>query len=269
MPALDRPEQEQRKQRIRYMAHRLRELAIDYERILFVCSAMDWPWIREAYFEARPPWPEPEDASPPQVYSVDEQSLYFFLGELPFISSLYESARAELENDENLAIDGVKELLISSRDAYRREFQSAARKITPQSLRLCLQYVRNLTLMQRRFSPELVTILTACKQTIGDAFALSVLEQAKEYCVATPRDVPAVRFGIGQAVLPDRPDEAAFMISRLPGPPLEWRNLDLKPKPTEEEKSEWQYNWDPNQQCSWPPEDTRVENFRATIFDRA
>lgn len=269
LPALDRPEQEQRKQRIRYMAHRLRELAIDYERILFVCSAMDWPWIREAYFEARPPWPEPEDASPPQVYSVDEQSLYFFLGELPFISSLYETARAELENDENLAIDGVKELLISSRDAYRREFQSAARKITPQSLRLCLQYVRNLTLMQRRFSPELVTILTACKQTIGDAFALSVLEQAKKYCVATPRDASAVRFGIGQAVLPDRPDEAAFMISRLPGPPLEWRNLDLQPKPTEEEKKEWQYNWDPNQQCSWPPEDTRVENFRATIFDRA
>ena len=124
-------------------------------------------------------------------------------------------------------------------------------------------------LFRSRFSPELVTILTACKQTIGDAFALSVLEQAKEYCVATPRDVPAVRFGIGQAVLPDRPDEAAFMISRLPGPPLEWRNLDLQPKPTEEEKNEWQYNWDPNQQCSWPPEDTRVENFRATIFDRA
>ena len=251
------------------MAHQLRELAIDYKNILFVCSVLDWPWIREAYFEAKPPWPEPDEVPSAIGYPVDPESLYFFLGEIPFITSLYESARAELESDENLSIDGVKELLISSRDAYQKEFQKSARKITPQTLRLCLQYIRNLTLMERRFSPELTTILTAAKQTAGDPFALTVLEIAKEYRAARASETPTVRFGIGKAVLPDEPDEPAVMISRLPGPPTTWRNLDLIPKPTDEERTRWQHRWDPHQQCSWPPEDAMIENFRAAIFDRA
>lgn len=269
LPALVRPVEEQRQQRIRYMAHQLRELAIDYKNILFVCSVLDWPWIREAYFEAKPPWPEPDEVPSAIGYPVDPESLYFFLGEIPFITSLYESARAELESDENLSIDGVKELLISSRDAYQKEFQKSARKITPQTLRLCLQYIRNLTLMERRFSPELTTILTAAKQTAGDPFALTVLEIAKEYRAARASETPTVRFGIGKAVLPDEPDEPAVMISRLPGPPTTWRNLDLIPKPTDEERTRWQHRWDPHQQCSWPPEDAMIENFRAAIFDRA
>ena len=54
------------------------------------------------------------------LYQPDQRTLLFLLGELPFITGLYERARAELEDDENLSIDGVKELLLTAREDYRR-----------------------------------------------------------------------------------------------------------------------------------------------------
>ena len=49
------------------------------------------------------------------------------LGELPFITGLYERARAELEDDENLSIDGVKELLLAPAMPTCGEFKGRAR----------------------------------------------------------------------------------------------------------------------------------------------
>ena len=63
-----------------------------------------------------------------------EKTLFFMLGELPFITGLYEKARAELEDDENLSVDGVKELLITARDRYKKDLKKQARPITPQLL---------------------------------------------------------------------------------------------------------------------------------------
>src|SRR5262245_59400625 len=49
LPALARPTQQQACDRVAHMAQRLRELERQYQSILFVCSIVDWPWIREAY----------------------------------------------------------------------------------------------------------------------------------------------------------------------------------------------------------------------------
>src|SRR5947208_2928128 len=49
LPALPRVPQGQPRQRVAHMAARLRELEQKYKSILFPCSLLDWPWIREAY----------------------------------------------------------------------------------------------------------------------------------------------------------------------------------------------------------------------------
>lgn len=59
------------------------------------------------------------------------------------------------------------------------------------------------------------------------------------------------------------------MVSRLPGPPLVWSNLSLTPKPDKETRKDWKQKWNPFSQCSWPPEDEIIENFRQSVFDRA
>lgn len=266
LPAIKRPATEQWQARIRHMAARLRELEQRYQKILCLCSVLDWPWIREAFHEQAPE-PDPEEVLEPTTYQAENQSLMFLLGELPFITGLYERARAELEDDENLTIDGVKELLIAAREAYKADFKSRARKITPHMLRTCLKYIRNLSLVERRFSPDLYTLVVAAKQIAGDQYALHVVETARHYPYDAETPFPRLKMGIGQGRLPD--GEIVNLVSRLPGPPVTWRSLDLKRRPHRLEREKWQMRWNPFSQCSWPPEDQSIESFRTHVFQKA
>ncbi len=267
VPHLQKPQNEQWTQRINHMAWRLRELSVDYKKILFVVSVLDWPWVREAFLDSNLTAPEHETVNECQRYQVAKDTLYFLFGEIPFITNLYEQARASLDDDAELSIDGVKELLMSARADYRQEFGNRARQITPRTLATCLKYIRNLTLIDHRFSPQLMSIVTAAKQIVGDGYALSVLDSAKQYGYADVSDLPELKMGIGEASFPD--GDLLPMANRLPGPPLLWSRLVLQPKPDKKLQEEWKQRWNPHSQCSWPPEDELIENFRRTVFDRA
>ena len=39
--------------------------------------------------------------------------------------------------------------------------------------------------------------------------------------------------------------------------------------PTAQERQRWQMQWNPISQCSWPPEDELIEDFRTHVIDRA
>ncbi|MEM8665916.1 MAG: hypothetical protein AAGG48_00265 [Planctomycetota bacterium] len=285
LPSITRPPDRQTQDRMVHMAWRLIELEQRYERILLVTSLMHWPWIREAYTALSSEQsastrdesaveielPEHEEVSPPTRYSVEDRTLMFLFGELPFITSLYERARSELEDDEDLQIDGVKELLIAAREGYLNEHGNRARKVTPLNLSKCLQYIRNLSLIHRRMTPDLITIVTAAQQILGDQFALQVAELANRYHhVGTTEDqepLEEVTLGIDQARMPDK--EIVSLVNRLPGPPMTWCTIRLQRKPTSFEKQRWKYRWNPYSQCSYPPEDDRIENFRTRVFERA
>ncbi len=267
LPAIERPQEPQRLARIAHMAQRLHELELRYKKILFVCNVLDWPWIREAYSAKSSLLAEDDSVETPVCYQADNGTLLFLLGELPFITGLYERARAELEDDENLSIDGVKELLVSARDRYKADFKSRARKITPHNLRTCLKYIRNLSLLERRFSPDLYTIVTAAKQVAGDQFALHTVETARSYPYEQETPFATLKMGIDQGRLPD--GEIVKLVSRLPGPPCVWRSLDLKRKSDRLEREKWQMRWNPYSQCSWPPEDQSIEAFRTHVFQKA
>jgi hypothetical protein len=267
LPAIERPAAAQHQSRIVHMAQRLRELERRYESILFVPSLHDWPWIREAYGEQTPSDVEDDAVEETRLYQPDERTLIFLLGELPFITGLYERARAELDDDEHLSIDGVKELLLTARQRYKADLQRRARKITPHLLRQCLKYARNLSLFEKRFTPDLYTLVIAAKQTAGDQFALHVAETARDYPYSELRGLPPITLGVERGRLPD--GEIVGLGSRLPGPPVTWRSCELQRRPERLERQQWQTQWNPYSQCSWPPEDTAIEDFRAHVFDRA
>src|SRR4029450_13067506 len=160
-----------------------------------------------------------------ELYQPDERTLIFMLGELPFITGLYERARAELEDDENLSIDGVKELLLTARERYKADLARRARKITPHTLRQCLKYIRNLSLLEKRFTPDLYTLVMAAKQTAGDQYALHVAETARDYPYTHDRGLPGIKLGVDRGRLQD--GQVVRLVSRLPGPPVMWRSLEL------------------------------------------
>ena len=267
LPTIERPPAGQPEDRILHMAKNLRRLARKHQSVLFVCSVLDWPWIREAVLEQTPSDAEDDFVEETNAYAVDPETLLFLFGELPYITGLYERARAELEDDENLSIDGVKELLLASRQAYLDDFQKRARKVTPHLLSQCLKYARNLSLLESRMTPDLYTLVVATQQTLGDQFAIHTAETARTYPYAPTDEYESIKLGIDAARLPD--GDTVKLISRLPGPPLQWRSYHLKRKPKREELQQWQMKWNPFSQCSWPPEDETIEKFRSHVFDRA
>ena len=270
LPAIGPPETPQQGDRVVTMAANLRELEGRYRSVLFVCSLTDWPWVRDAYARKL----EPNDAetffSPIASYAVDPKTLIFALGELPFLTGLYERGRSELTPDDNLSVDGVKEMVLHARDLLRRSLPKVAQRVTPQLLSVYFRYVRNLSLMDRRLTPDLFALVTAAKQTAGDDFALALAEAAREYPYAghdlDPSE-PLVRMGVDRADVPLWGVGRAA--NRLPGQAITWRSLELRPKPPEKDRTEWKQRWDPYGICSWPPEDERIESFQQHVRDQA
>jgi hypothetical protein len=275
LPSISRPSHEQTVERLKYMASRLRLLQRKFHNILLICSIQEWPWLRESFFEFEGPVPEGDLVEPPTIYCVNPNSLIFMFGELPFIAGLHEQARAQLDDDENLTLDGVKQLLMSARSSYLQDLGKRARRITPLHLKQCLKYIRNLTLLEHRMTPNLYTIALAAKQVMGDQYTIHLVATARHYAfhgdaeAFQSADAPyqQVTLGIDQLRLPS--EETVSVVSRLPGPPIIWRQLELRRPPLREERLKWVRQWDPNGQCSWPPEDTLIESFRTRVIDRA
>jgi len=267
LPAIPPPPGLQARDRIMMMARRLRVLSEEYKSVLFPCAMTDWPWIRDEWTQSVEVDASDDDVLPTIVRSVDPDTLLFLLAELPFITGLYELARAELDDDENLSVDGIKELLLTSRDNYRSDLGSRARRITPHLLSLCLQYVRNLSLADRRMTPDLYGLVTAARQIAGDQFAIHLVDTARTYRYTSVEGLPQIRFGINQAALTD--GDTVDVVSRLPGHPVTWRTCRLTPRPEHTQQVEWTRSWNPLGQCSWPPEDVAIERFRTRIRDVA
>jgi len=268
LPALPAPDDELQVSRIHALATGLRELTRRHSSILFVVSVLEWPWVRDAFNSVvDPPEATPAPENPARIYAVDPPTLTFVLGELPFITGLYERARDELDDDENLSVDGIKALLLTARDRYVAEFGTRARPITTHLLAVCLKYIRNLSLMERRLTPDLFTLVTAAQQTAGDQFAMCVAETARAYPYPSTEEYPDVRFGVDRVVIPD--GTVLQPVSRLPGHPVSWRTLHLKSRPDVRQQIQWQRTWNPFGQCSWPPEDVAIERFRTHVRDVA
>jgi hypothetical protein len=268
LPAIPPPSPGQHADRIAHMAGRLRVLEGKYKSILFVCSLMDWPWVRDAYMRHL----EGPDVEPfytvIQTHPVEPRTLIFALGELPFVTGLYERGRRELTPDDNLSVDGVKEMVLAARDHLKDKLPKVAKRVTPQLLSIYFRYVRNLALMDRRLTPDLYSLVVAAKQTAGDDFALAIAETARDYPYTEDRpDEPPITMGIDRAEVPGW--DVATMVSRLPGQSLSWRNCELRPKPLERDKKAWRQKWDPYGMCSWPPEDDRIESFHRHVRDQA
>lgn len=267
LPAIPRPTSSQQEARVTHLAAELRALSGEFRQVVGFCSLLDWPWIREAYQQQRELTVAHDDVQPAIHYSLDPRDLMFLFEELPYVTGLYERARAELESDEQLSVDGVKEMLLVARDRYRRELGQRARRISPKVLRSYLQYVRNLSLIEHRLTPSLYTLVIAAQQTFGDYFAIELTKVAAEYLPGVVPKLPVLRMAMHRGRLPD--GGLLELRNRLPGAAMEWRTLKLNPLPPRPDQQRWRHAWNPFRQCSWPLEDVAIEKFRTRVKDAA
>ncbi len=267
VPAFPYPEKDsQVYHRIQTMAYQLRNLTNRYRNILHICSLSHWIWLRDCFLQnEEPPYEEPFFA-PVQTMPVQERSLVFVLGELPYITYQYEKAKREFLPEEGIAIDGIKQLLIDTREEWLRNYNPITNWATPQRLKLLLQYIRNLTLLHSRLTPDLYTLALAAKQVVGDTFAIALMETAKQYPYQHIEEKGAA-FGVHQIQIENGIVGEAK--NRLAGPPVQWRNLPLKRVPEKEKQQQWKQRWNPFGICSYPPEDGRIESFNTHVREAA
>jgi hypothetical protein len=255
--------------RARWMAYQLHQLEMEYYNIVFICSILDWPWIKEAYDERLEVSPPQKSESLPTLQGVDKQTLFFALTELPYVTYLYEKKRQELQPDNNAPVDGVKEILLRARELFIKKHKIRYHNLTSQTFQVLLQYLRNLTLMESRLLPDLYTLVNAAKQFGGDPFAIAVLEAAREYPFEPNNKLPeTLSLGIDQALTDEEGSKPISMNNRLSETHFEWRTLNLKPEPDTKLQKKWQHHWDPSGQCSWPPEDEKIEHLNSHVREQ-
>jgi hypothetical protein len=236
LPSIARPlADSSHEKRARWMAYQLHKLEMDYSRITLICSIQDWPWIKEAYDE-RLGYTAPEQIdSAPALFGVSKQTLFFALSEFPYITYLYEKNRQELRSDKNLSIDGVKEILLKSREVFINKHSVQYHNLTPQTFQIYLQYVRNLALMEHRLTPDLYTLAVSAKQIGGDAFAVALVETARDYPFQdTESGLENLALGMDKAEFEE--NNVAEMKNRLSETYFEWRNLNLKVEPGKQQQ---------------------------------
>ena len=273
-------------QRIETMASRLVALRAKYPLVTALCPLEAWPWLREAVQKKlqgnaeriEESTEEPAGAlNDPELYGVDPRSFLFLLGELPFITGLVERARQEVQDDDRIVAQGLKELFVAARSSYRLDLGNRARQIPPLLISQCLKYVRNQTLLDRRMTPSFYTLAKSAQQMMGDTYTMHLVNAATEYPFDDPLvtsddpgssdALPTMRLGIGRGNVPGWGQ--AKLVSRLPGPPIRWHSLELKRPVEKKDQKRWESRWNPYMQCSWPEEDTQIESFRNRVAERA
>ncbi len=252
-----------------WMAYQLHCLEMDFSNILFLCSVLDWPWVKEAFDERRKYKIPSANPNNPILNPVEKNTLFFALSEFPYITYLYEKKRREMKTDSDAPIDGVKEILLRARDLFLKKHKIRYHNLTSQTFQILLQYVRNLTLMESRLLPDLYTLVNSAKQFGGDPFAIAVLEAARDYPFEEPEsDTHKISLGIDQGILDTEDASPMQMKNRLLETQFEWRTLNLKPDPDVQQKENWKHRWDPYGQCSWPPEDEKIENLNTHVREQ-
>jgi hypothetical protein len=252
-----------------WMAYQLHCLEMDFSNILFLCSVLDWPWVKEAFDERRKYKIPSANPNNPILNPVEKNTLFFALSEFPYITYLYEKKRREMKTDSDAPIDGVKEILLRARDLFLKKHKIRYHNLTSQTFQILLQYVRNLTLMESRLLPDLYTLVNSAKQFGGDPFAIAVLEAARDYPFEeSESDTHKISLGIDQGILDTEDASPMQMKNRLLETQFEWRTLNLKPDPDVQQKENWKHRWDPYGQCSWPPEDEKIENLNTHVREQ-
>jgi hypothetical protein len=270
-------------ERIDTMAEKILAMRNSYRSIVALCPLEAWPWLREAIqkkmvdvapdgLERSSDTESEEEFYETDLYAIDPRSYLFALGELPFITGLIELARQDFQDDDQMVAQGLKELFVTARSSYRQELAGRARQITPLLISQCLKYVRNQTLLDRRMTPSFYTLAKSAQQMMGDTYTMHLVNSAIEYPLDDPiangsDGLETMRLGIGVGDLPGW--GRAKLISRLPGPPMQWHSLELKRRVEKKDQRRWESRWNPYMQCSWPEEDTQIESFRNRVAERA
>jgi len=256
-----------------YIAHRLLQLALDFHNILALvhfrhCAET----VRHFRLE------KTHNLSFPNMPSyelsrefINPDHLYFALGELPFVTAKFEAGRYNAFAGKIDIVDTVKSLFTETRDQYH-DAQTDIIDLSPSRIQAGITFLRNLTVSDSRFIPNLFDIVIAAKGIGGNSYGLRILKSAKYYpFLPFELDAPLVSIGIDRMQRPGGADQSHSVrcVNCFRDENLVWRTLSIKPDPSLRDRKKYRFMWKSGGICSHVPEDRLIESFNAHVRKKA
>ncbi len=257
--------------RERHMAARITAIAHelgDQRRLLFVCGLGHWEGIKR-HLEGHGGNLSTDVGPDPalvELRPVHPRSLAHALGESPFLTQRFEEWRSGTSAGPFDSIKVVQDALLVAREVHREDPSTLFEQAGPPELANLLRYARKLTLHSRRLFPSVFSLAVAARGCIGNDFAVALLNVLNHYPANDDPGPESIEMTDSEGSFDG---EAAELSARTPGEARTMGQLKLRRRPLPEEARRWRLDFDGHSQCSWPPEDVALENFRDFVMKRA
>lgn len=272
------------------MARELKRLNDDGKRVLCVLGLAHYARVQE-WLAGEGPIPKPEDLSErivkrrPEAFvtRVSPSGLVEALGEIPYLSYLYQQNRREEDLIGEAAFDklgAVFEIFKQAEATYEKTYKA---HISMPQRKALLQYGRNLAMVQGRLRPDFLEIVIAARGIVDGDYGYEVFELARSYplpdvapgvehpAVVRAYQYPQLHLNRGKGSIEGR-EEKFRMSPRVEEAPTEMVRLGFRRRPPQHLKQLWKEQWDnrfTHGICSWPPEDEIQEHFMDYVRKRA
>lgn len=245
-----------------YMAKRLKELSLSYERILFIGGMSHVQRVLDLVSKSSFPDLKHASRDSVQLCTLNEASTREVMAEYGWVSRNYEEARQEfLENkkrgveDFSFPPDRQKLLYQLYKTASLKYTENTGNDFPGYHMRNLMKFVRNYALVRNQLMPSLFQLLHAAKGCVDHNYAYEVWELATEY---------PYRRNVDGLVEFDLSSEDVWGHSKI-------IQFHLKEKGKKNQLYQQKFRKDrsafrfqppgPFSICSYPPEDLIIENF--------
>ncbi|MDP1836039.1 MAG: hypothetical protein Q8K75_08965 [Chlamydiales bacterium] len=178
--ALGKPTKSQiDQQRELYMARRLKELSLTYDKVLFVGGMYHVEDVLHLTKKDSFPNLEHVARSVVEISTLTEDSCRDVLAEPAFVSHAYEEARSLMNS--SFPPDRQKLIYQLYKDASVTYTEATGCEFPGYNLRNLMKFVRNYALLNGRLMPDLFQLLTSAKGCVDHNYAYEVWQLATSY----------------------------------------------------------------------------------------
>ena len=261
-----------------HMARLLRDLSQRHERVLCVLGMAHFLPVRERLRLEKSEIADEQilptiDRREARLLDVDPRSLLHVLGEMPYLTHLWNEARAESDRTALATFEKLDALQSIFKQAERTYRETYKETVSLTQWKALLQYTRNLALIRGALRPRFYEMIVGARGIVDGDYGCEVYELAKSY---PPQDddaddLPRLTIRHDRAIVEGR--EQKFRLHpRCEDPPRETIQLRFRRRPSHELKLRWKEQWqqmDHRGICSYPPEDELQERFMDFLRKRA
>lgn len=250
------------------MAFHLNRLSKLYNKILFIGGMAHWENIKE-FIEDKTfmfHHHEIENIETPFLAKPSQKSLAYLMSEIPYIVFHYELARRF-----NLPFDKWKIILKMIGEAKQSPVLEEE-NFNTREINNLIQYSLKLANIDNEIIPDLYNLLLSAKQTLGDDYAMELLDLAKKYPFLEEEDLPVIDIDKDSFLLSGRKITLKRKLPNFsldPNTNNQWEKLEILRKKKDELPDDYISSWFFFGFYSHIPEDIVLEGFIDRLENKA